>query len=831
MPGWYVHMEAAHQTAERLLAGDVGDLGLEPDDAKRLGGYCHKWRNYLAIGALGPDLFYLLPDFKDELGCVIRQVVKWAVEVWQILDEDFIGKWEKWMGPISANNAQLASQLTGGLSVQLASILNDLTAALVTAFEGLLAEMGDWFGILTSGVPQGYDNDGFYWSDMFHYRRTMQFPHVMFSQAMDALDLAMTNGDASAQSDAEARVAFAIGWMTHSGTDTAGHPFTNAKAGGPYRDHWQRHHLVENHIDSQNYGAIHSGPCYGEYGTSALHFWIALTPRSTGPYAGRTDAPLFDYFTGFPSYNTANTPTAASERKQRFDVDSENLPDHLVQALIDAMGSVHGTDPASKDSPKILAKMGAEYSTVTANGVPDGRPNAAALNEMWSIAYTYMKLSGRGGLSPLKPVPPDVITDHSFPTPPGGGSSAVDEDSANGANVNDDSSFSLLDLLLAILAWAEYIAQVIVWLVTILPGLILDLATFPARAAIYYAVEVPVWNLYMLARRALVMSGFLMPMPEEIDPGLVVLGTSKGTFSIATMLDDPTGAATAKNVLSEPSGRWTGQAFGIDRYPLGVVRDDPSDFSEVSLTALFNGGNPLIYAGDSGKQFTPSEWLAPWRYPSSNHVGDQVPQEGSPAHVGPYLVGMDSTVLLSSIKGDAHARADLSNAGSPEETYGFLEKYLPMDQHLGAPIDFNMYLVAKMSADRGQPLSVEDYNLDSDRGYAWHCWDWDRHAPESKTGGDRNDWECIAGRTQFHFQQPCTPPQFFHADTEANNPGPAPADSQWYDPGHSVKASYLDRKPAPMAYVDCKFDLHFVQVDDAWKKFLGQDFGQKYGEK
>ena len=41
-----------------------------------------------------------------------------------------------------------------------------------------------------------------------------------------------------------------------------------------------------------------------------------------------------------------------------------------------------------------------------------------------------------------------------------------------------------------------------------------------------------------------------------------------------------------------------------------------------------------------------------------------------------------------------------------------------------------MYLLHKL---RGLGFSVRvieagvpDFNLDSDRGYAWHCWDWDR---------------------------------------------------------------------------------------------------------
>ena len=124
------------------------------------GELCHTWRNYLALGALGPDLFYMLPDFANTKGCVIRQVIQWALDVWEEIDAEFIARWEKWIEPISTNASQLASQLTGGLSAQLGQVLNEFASAIMTAFKGLLATMGDWFGVLTSGPPQGYRGRG-----------------------------------------------------------------------------------------------------------------------------------------------------------------------------------------------------------------------------------------------------------------------------------------------------------------------------------------------------------------------------------------------------------------------------------------------------------------------------------------------------------------------------------------------------------------------------------------------------------------------------------------------------------------------------------------------
>ncbi len=832
MPGWYVHTEAARETANRLRDGVVPPgFPISVVEAQELGEICHTWRNYLALGSLGPDVFYLLPDFANTKGCVIRQVVQWTLDVWGEIDAAFVSKWEKWIDPISTNSAQLASQLTGGLANQLSQILDELSAAIMTAFQGLLARMGDWFGVLTSGVPQAYGDEAFYWSDVFHYRRTYQFPFVLFKQARDALDSASTDEE---RFDAQARIAYAIGWMSHCGTDVTGHPFTNAKSGGPYRDHWQRHHLVENHIDSQNYSALNSGPLYGEYGTSALHFWIAFRRRSESPYTGRDDGPAYDYFSGFPAYDTSDGPTPAAKRAALFDLDSGELPNHLIEGLLRAMADVH------PDGPKILTQDPA-FSAVDGAGDPDGRPNDAAMAEMWEIVYAYMKMTGSDGLAPRKPTPPTLFTDHSFPAPPGGGGGGVDDDPARGAELDDD-SFTLLDLLLALVAWVIYIAQVIVWLATILPGLILDVTTFPAREVIHWTVVVPAWNLYMLSRRALVMSGFLMPKPEEVDIGLTTLGTT-GTFDIAAALDNPMGLAASAMVIDEPSGRLNNTfAFGMDpAYPRNIIRDKPSDVSDIDLVSALGLASPLQYSGDGGVEFKPSEWVAPWKYPLKNLAGQWVPQEGSGVHVGPYIAGDDSTVLLPGPAGDDAARAELERADSPSETFNSLNSLLPQDRHLGGPVDYSVYLVGRMAADRGKAdFSVPDFNLDSDRGYAWHCWDWDRHnlGRDPQQPNDRGDWECVpdftpTAQSDFSYPQPCTPPHFFHADHDnprQNDAGGDPIDSQWYDPQRDLKVHYLQRQtplaPDPLGADPCEDEPsrpHRLVLGDDWKERLHRD--------
>ncbi|MGY3317466.1 hypothetical protein [Arthrobacter sp. TE12232] len=46
MPGWYVHLEAAHDTAKRLRDGVVPDgFPVSVEKAQGIGEHCHTWRN------------------------------------------------------------------------------------------------------------------------------------------------------------------------------------------------------------------------------------------------------------------------------------------------------------------------------------------------------------------------------------------------------------------------------------------------------------------------------------------------------------------------------------------------------------------------------------------------------------------------------------------------------------------------------------------------------------------------------------------------------------------------------------------------------------------
>lgn len=95
------------------------------------------------------------------------------------------------------------------------------------------------------GHPYSYDKgykdpepfavyNGWWWTDVMHYRRTGPFAEKLVANA--GADPMLT--------------AYAKGYWTHIGADVTGHPYVNAVVGGPYREHVIRHMVQESIIDT-----------------------------------------------------------------------------------------------------------------------------------------------------------------------------------------------------------------------------------------------------------------------------------------------------------------------------------------------------------------------------------------------------------------------------------------------------------------------------------------------------------------------------------------------------------------------------------------------------
>ena len=155
-----------------------------------------------------------------------------------------------------------------------------------------------------------------------------------------------------------------------------------------------------------------------------------------------------------------------------------------------------------------------------------------------------------------------------------------------------------------------------------------------------------------------------------------------------------------------------------------------------------------------------------------------------------------------------------------------------------------MYLIGRMAAERGPgEFGVPDFNLDSDRGYAWHCWDWDRHhlGRNPLFPDERGRWECepdftATPQTDFSYAQPCTVPQLFHIEDNPERTDSAGIHlvPHHYDPTIDFKVHYLDRTPPrpPERFGDDPCEkkpthTHDLRFGTDWKRQLHQRHGDR----
>ncbi len=700
MPGPYVHISSMWHTAERFEAGNyrpVPSPRVDPTfpgaPVTELARLMRENPNFAAVGAVGPDLFFFLPDFRNYHGIPVASVLIGVLDsleaIYEKLDP-YISKWEHYLGPITENTAEALSRLTGGLSESVGRITGELTSILLTSLADQASFAHDWWGFFSLGLDKGYDEQAYLWSDMLHYRDTGRFGRTLWEKA---------------RSRDEGARAYALGYLTHLATDVTGHAFVNKISGGPFRTHWQRHHLVENHMDADWYllddasQAPRRKAGYGQWTDSALYYNIAFDE-------GNGDKPI-----SRPAVSTGRSLRESWERRRKLDVDSK-LPDTVTQLLLDTIEDVFYT---GESHPLILK-------------TPSGRPTAKLIEEAYDLLFRYLKFSSVDGIDHEIPPPPDVFPNLDFPTM---------SDPAGDSPPDDSPDFwdDVLDFLLAVVAVLLYIVDVAVWIATIPWAVLADVVTFPLRLGAYYALELPLFHLLKQFRSVLVMTAYLHPQKDEISQALVRVGNP-----IAT---------TWSQVLDE-----VGDTFG------GMLPDAPPP-SDVPFR-----DEEYPHRHDE------HEHRHPWNYPNTS-------AERTPTTAGPAPLNAGPSSLFTPLRQDADIRDRLESAETPDQADRVGRDVSPA-RHMGDAVTFSEYVLwlatresppppppinapdvpgrpstRKIARALDSPVEMVDWNLDADRGYGYHCWDWNRMT--SQTAPDPNG---------HRFGVPCVwPPQ--SADDQA----------------------------------------------------------------
>ncbi len=716
MPSWFIHMNVARKTINDLpgnprVAAILGSNGLVANDIVSI---ATDNPAYVALGSIGPDLFVFLPDFKPPLGPPIYKIMKFLQGFYDTIDP-YIGAYEASLGPVVDQGMSIANALTGGLLQTTTDTAQQVTNIFVTALEDFVTDQYDWFSLLGSGVPSGYDEQTFFWSDMLHYRKTYEFGARLWQNA---------------KTDQEK--AYALGWMTHLGTDVTGHSFVNQKCGGPFRLHWQRHHLIENHMDAYVYGReFGSQPMYQSLCGAAQHLWIAFDDDGTPLPPSHVTPPsnLLNSGGGLTTsfFLPQNRPTFDPKDKQAtraaWDVDSD-LPEGLKDLLIQTMKDVYPDLPPSHKTPAGSKEQCADHPAILNGGYPMQSdvgisdfyvatiPNHGDMETAYFYLYKYVKMVTTDFYKLQPPSAPPVFPWPSFPSPPG---------NPNGDG-SADGALSVWDIVLDILAWILFIGECIALLPAYAAAAVLGPLTWPARELVYQFIELPLYNVWLSLHWVLSITGYACPLPGEITPALHTLGIGfqDNWNLLEAELNDLSGGLLGTPHIpgSEPSG------FDRDEsYPRDAVTDPQSSIPTIpnQIGSLFDNSEGY------------SEFSRPWRWPRADNEGDNIPTETPRigAAAGPYRSGQDAYTLMTDAPGDKKFRELLENAASADatgdpnnNTVNLVTTGIKANLHLGDPSDYSAYVIAKLTRDNVSDIA--NFNLDADRGYGFLCWDWKR---------------------------------------------------------------------------------------------------------
>lgn len=407
---------------------------------------------------------------------------------------------------------------------------------------------------------------------------------------------------------------YVLGYVSHIGTDVVGHPFVNAVVGGPFRTHWHRHKLVENWIDAYARN-------YDPYRDSKQTFKCLSL--------GEDDTYLADSISG-------------SYYSRLVEFPNGQLPSKLEELLLNAMDQTFSAVP--------------EHPGFFNQGDLD------STYRLWLKWFTRSTSIGSG--QPPAFVPPPggatgaLINDYvsGFPSFPGGGG-------APGGG-----GFSLASILAAILAFAQWVADVVSYTFDWIINHAVDIVTLPFTEAIalirwlLYQVQKGIFEVYDNLRFMLVLGGYLFPERRDLAKfpwGLCLLNTAHAHLS----------GGAAASFFAYPRKQEPHGLIGTTEHHLiypGVIQE--LEHAE-PMPDPFHGAFPEVFIGTS-------------------HAYDPV-IEGLYDAQEPY--------------------------GPPDATHEIDKKTWSTPQ-LGSAIDFSARLI------RDRLTNLPNFNLDGDRGYGWKSW-------------------------------------------------------------------------------------------------------------
>jgi hypothetical protein len=624
---------------------------------------------FACLGAVGPDIFYAMADYGSDLQDLENFLIKVA------------GSFEcisELMGEVDRYISGVESAITFGVIDDLKKTFNLISGVINEGVMALVVDAGfNAWPVFEPARQKDQVRERWFWADYLHYVRSGRFVRALLKNSKGNENL----------------TAYALGYLTHYVTDVVGHPYVNQVVQAPWRLYWQRHHLVENFIDTYIWDRWHvSRPAPPPPSTdeqpldavttvpnntgdgapftySRLNDWLSIGVSGIGdPVDGLVGAVCKEIHEGLFDLGVAeniDSPVPA-------DADFKNWTSLMVKSLQEVYNEPH----AAPGHPENLVSPAR----------PAGYPTEDDVAAAYGTFRLVIKIATEEKIQ--EPKMPDIVGDISAAV-----KKLLDDVAADLGGVppfpvpSTDGSFSWDSLWNAIKNIAKWLGDAAAAIGKAIFDFIKDLVNV-AGTAVSEPIKFALWllnkllfALYRTFRDVLVMAAYSVPFTEEL---AVNIGGPFHTSSLwRSMGDLPTGQYPAEEIPSERD--YVGSSYAPFRPPKTLT--DKVEQPAVPMTAPYTA------------KPAPGNFSADIRTPT-------LPDDFIDAPLGP-------DDMFSPTGPEPHANSTDDRA--PNTFAG--------NRNFGGALANCVRGIALAEAGFPDPTGLPDYNLDGDRGYAWPTWD------------------------------------------------------------------------------------------------------------
>ena len=554
----------------------------------------HRNRSWANIGAIGPDLFFWGTDY---------ETVAIFYEVYKKFDE-FKQKIEKILEPVKEKIEEIKNEVEEELDRM---IPLESTKDLLRTVKEEIEETEDLYdaakletilAAITIGVgPRAISNFFEYFSpDRFYNRPELDWYWFDMLHYRRTGEFAKNLIKISEEMNDDRARAYAYGYLTHIATDLVGHSFVNQLSGAPYRSHVWRHVTIENFMDTRAF--------FVEYGKNINSELLeALSLPDPEEFSGSKVPELLER-AFWETYDCAMHPIRLKGEGfyTKKDISA------AYEMFYEVLKLISSTNVEPPEEP--FTEVAAILNEALRNAVNTPPPPAPPFEHNWE----------------------DVIV--------------------------NPASFSPEDWVSAIERWANYVQELVQWMigvtVAIIDAILATMFAVPAAVllALLYGIQLFLYCVYRNMRFVLALYGFVTPEPDAIFSPFGILLTT----------------------LSAGCSRKYFPGSGLPTMP-----------SNLLCTSFRNLEPPHTKAGFYSYSITTS----------------------TESFIGSANEAIDEEVL---------SKYALSR--SPKIT----RRLQGWGNRIGNAVSLALYMMRNARNREKERLVFADWDLDSDRGYAYKCW-------------------------------------------------------------------------------------------------------------